>query len=143
MLRLTQAEPADLQAVRAVLEAAALPTDDVDAALLAGFVVLREGDSVCGTAAIEPLEGCALLRSVAVAAHLRGQGQGERLTAAAEAKAALRGLVPLYLLTTTAAPFFARRGYREVPRDAVPAVVQASREFSALCPTSAVVMVKP
>ena len=143
MLRLTRAQPADLEAVRAVLNAAALPTDDVDVALLTGFVVLREDDAVCGTAAVESLDGCALLRSVAVAVELRGQGRGERLTAAVEAEAASRGLMPLYLLATTAASFFARRGFREVSRDAVPATVKASREFSTLCAASAVVMVKP
>ena len=45
-----------------------------------------------------------------------------------------------YLLTTTAAVLAARMGFQTVSRDAVPATIQATRQFAALCPASAVVM---
>jgi amino-acid N-acetyltransferase len=143
VLRLTPAKPEDLDGIRVLLRTANLPTDDVGPTLLPGFVILREADSIVGAAAIEPLSGCALLRSVVVADIARGRGEGTRLTQAAEQLAAKHGLSPLYLLTTSAAKFFVARGFREVRREDVPAEVKASREFSTLCPDTAQVLVKP
>jgi amino-acid N-acetyltransferase len=48
----------------------------------------------------------------------------------------------LYLLTTTAAAFFARHGYETVERDTVPARIRGTTEFDDLCPDSAVCMRK-
>jgi arsenate reductase (thioredoxin) len=46
------------------------------------------------------------------------------------------------LLTETAEIFFARKGYHTVDRKDAPAEIQASSEFSHLCPSSAVLMKK-
>jgi amino-acid N-acetyltransferase len=48
----------------------------------------------------------------------------------------------MYLLTTTAEGFFARRSYEKVDRDAVPGVIKETAEFQSLCPASAVCMVR-
>jgi amino-acid N-acetyltransferase len=50
------------------------------------------------------------------------------------------GVAATYLLTTTADQWFPRFGYRAVQRADVPTAVQATEEFRALCPASAVVM---
>ena len=50
------------------------------------------------------------------------------------------GVHELVLLTTTAAPFFARRGYQIIDRLDAPAGVQRSEEFRGLCPASAICM---
>ena len=60
----------------------------------------------------------------------------------AEAHAAEKGVETLYLLTTTAADFFARRGYEAVPRSAAPAAIAATPQFRDLCPASSVLMRK-
>lgn len=52
------------------------------------------------------------------------------------------GVETLYLLTTTAAGFFADRGYERVDRSVVPAPVRGTTQFSTLCPESATVMRK-
>ena len=46
------------------------------------------------------------------------------------------------LLTTTAASFFAKRGYRPLARDEAPAAVRATAEFRSICPASATCMGK-
>jgi amino-acid N-acetyltransferase len=46
------------------------------------------------------------------------------------------------LLTQTAATYFAARGYAPIPRAQAPAAVQASAEFTSLCPPSSTCMVK-
>jgi amino-acid N-acetyltransferase len=49
----------------------------------------------------------------------------------------------LYLLTTSAAPFFRRHGYATMERDALPAAIQQTKEASRLCPATATCMRKP
>jgi N-acetylglutamate synthase-like GNAT family acetyltransferase len=46
----------------------------------------------------------------------------------------------LYLITTTAAPFFERLGFEPVQREAVPEGIRKSPEFASICPTSAAVL---
>lgn len=84
----------------------------------------------------------ALLRSLVVEASHRGTGGGRTLVAAAEEHARAEGVRSVYLLTTTAAPFFERLGYSRVDRACAPATIQATREFISLCPATATFMVK-
>jgi amino-acid N-acetyltransferase len=78
-----------------------------------------------------------LLRSLVVESGARGRGLGAALVGALENRAAARGVVRLYLLTTTAAEFFERLGYEPVARDSVPPGIAATAEFRTLCPASA------
>jgi amino-acid N-acetyltransferase len=64
------------------------------------------------------------------------------LTEAALTVAKHRGSHTAFLLTTTAENFFPKLGFERIPRDEVPASVQASVEFQSACPASAVVMRK-
>ncbi|WP_395400839.1 arsenic resistance N-acetyltransferase ArsN2 [Pseudoduganella sp. UC29_106] len=136
---LRDATAADWPAIEALLVAANLPLDGARDHL--GSFMIGEGDGqVRCVAGFEQYEGAALLRSVAVAGALRGQGLGDQLLGAIKAKARARGVDTLYLLTTTAAPFFAQRGFVPIERNATPAALQASREFQGVCPASASAM---
>jgi amino-acid N-acetyltransferase len=84
----------------------------------------------------------ALLRSLAVDPVARGRGCARALVAQAEQYAQQRGVRRLYLLTTSAADFFARLGYKRLERDGAPAAIRTTSEFAALCPASSVFMVK-
>lgn len=136
------ARPGDLAEIRALLQGERLPQEDLTAAHLEHFVVLRDGAAIAAVAGFERHGRHGLLRSVAVAPALRERGLGAALVEAIETQARALQLEALYLLTTTAAEFFARRGYRRIERGAAPQPVQASREFSALCPSTATCMVK-
>lgn len=141
---LVEIEPAragDAEAVVALVGAAGLPEDGVRE-LVPTLLVARADGRVAGSAGIEAYGRDALLRSVAVDPVLRGQGVGRRLAEAAVALAGRLGVERLYLLTETAAPFFARLGFGVVARAGVPAAVQASREFARLCPASAQAMMR-
>lgn len=135
--------PRDLDEVLALLRSAGLPTDDLGPASLADFRIVERGGRVVGAVAVETHGKVGLLRSLAVAAEARGVGLGGRLVEVAEALGRERGLGALYLLTTTAAPFFAARGYARADRAAVPEAVRASTEFASVCPASASCWVKP
>jgi amino-acid N-acetyltransferase len=135
------ARPVDEPAIRALLQQAGLPHEDFSRHL-ENFSIARAEGELLGVVGFE-LEGTdALLRSLAVAPACRGRGLGDRLLARAVVAAGTRGGRRLYLLTTTAELFFARRGFRVVSRELVPPAVAATREFRDLCPASAVCMTR-
>ena len=137
----TPAAPADLPGILALLDASRLPRAGIEDHV-ASTLVARHDSGVVGTAALELYGGAALLRSVAVATALRGQGLGAALTMAALELARQRGVRSVYLLTETAGRFFPRFGFHAISRAEVDAAVRASTEFTTACPKSASVMVK-
>jgi amino-acid N-acetyltransferase len=128
--------------IKRLLADCELPFQDLTPSHLAHFVTAQDGGRIVGAVGLELLGESALLRSLAVAAPYRSQGVGAELTRRAEAYARSQGVRTLYLLTTTAERFFARRGYRSLAREAVPVAVQATAEFQSLCPETAVCMSK-
>ena len=69
-----------------------------------------------------------------IAASQRGHGFGKRIVLAAMALSRQHGAGIIYLLTESAQTFFERLGFISLPRNAVPASVQASLEFTIACP---------
>ena len=130
---------ADLPAVRALLADASLPLDGAGEAFGHG-VVAEAGGALVGAAAIEPYGTDGLLRSVVVTPSFRGTGLGRTLVGAAEAVARELGIRDLYLLTETAIDWFPRLGYEPLGRDAAPAAVAASVEFTVSCKDTGVLM---
>jgi amino-acid N-acetyltransferase len=136
------ARPSDLPAIVRLLADAALPHDDLTPEHLRHFLVLRDGDEIAGLVGMEVAGDAGLLRSLAVPEARRGGGLASRLVDALEAHARAAGIRTLYLLTTTAEPFFARRGYARAERGAVPDAIAATPEFRSICPASAACMAK-
>jgi amino-acid N-acetyltransferase len=136
------ATPTDAGAVTGLLAQAALPTADLTAARMEEFLVVRGDGQLEGMVALEPYGTSGLLRSLVVAPSTRGTGLGTQLVAALEIRARGLGIKELWLLTTTAAAFFAKLGYRVTDRAGAPEAVRRSAEFTSLCPSSAVCMVK-
>jgi len=130
----------DLGAVQALLAGAKLPSEGVPDQFEDGFVVVERDGAVVGVAGLEVYGGYGLLRSVAVAEELRGTGVGEALVQDRIEWARARGLRAIYLLTTTAAQYFEKLGFKAVERDAVPPSVRRSVEFAEACPASATAM---
>ena len=142
MVTVERSDLAALPEIVVLLDSAGLPAgglgDDT-----ATIVLTASGDEgLVGAAAIERYESDGLLRSVVVARSRRGTGIGRKLVAAAEAAARDVGIGSLFLLTEGAGPFFARLGYRPIDRTQVAPAVQASGEYSVLCPVDALTMVK-
>jgi len=133
------ARPDDFDGISELLRDNKLPTDGLREHLATALVV-RDADTIVGSAALEVYEDGALLRSVAVAPGSRNSGLGQKLTDAAIELARARGVPALYLLTTTADRYFPRFGFERMDRSGVPAGVQRSVEFTSACPASAIVM---
>lgn len=139
-IRLAAATPDDLPAIEALIGGSGLPTAVVRDGFPAAYVVARRGATVVGVAALEPHGDVGLLRSLAVAASEQMHGTGIALVADRLVVARAAKLSRIYLLTTTAAPFFRRFGFVDVARETVPSALQASPELATLCSATAACM---
>ena len=137
----TFAEPAEEEAIRKLLMDAKLPAEDF-ARHLQHFLVAKQNDTLIGVIGLEIYEEFGLLRSLVVAPHYRGQGLGKKLCEKVFSYAHELGIKNLYLLTTTAEKFFPKLGFDPIARDSVPVSIQATEEFSSICPATAVCMAK-
>jgi amino-acid N-acetyltransferase len=124
---------------RSLLKASGLPADDLnfERDLLVGYY---EGDQLVGTGALEVYGDYALLRSLSVKLGIRGQSVGTTITDYLLDEARKRNLKGIYLLTEKARGFFLKKGFQDTTRALVPKELEASSEFSHVCPASAVVM---
>lgn len=117
-----------------VSDLADLPASDCLVAMVEGRVAGAVGLQIAGRHA--------LLRSLVVADDQRGNGLGAALVERIESLARERGVEQLFLLTTTAETFFAKRGYVNADRQSAPPAIRTTQEFSSLCPASSALMHK-
>ena len=133
---------ADWMQVVALLAENDLPCEDLLTEMHRDFFVAVHDASVVGAVGLQPCASDALLRSLVVKDDFRGTGIGAKLTDAIENHASLCGIRTLYLLTMTAGEFFQHRNYQTCDRTSVPTPVSQTREFSNLCPDTAVCLFK-
>ncbi|MGZ8545521.1 MAG: arsenic resistance N-acetyltransferase ArsN2 [Flavisolibacter sp.] len=137
---ITPANPQQFQQALSLLQSNELPVNDLHSG--SQLFVLEEKGSITGTIAAEYNFNDALLRSLSVDGSQRGKGSGKNLVAFLEDYLAQQGIGSIYLLTTTAAPFFEKLGYKVIDRTEVPEFIRSTTEFSSVCPSSATVMKK-
>ena len=130
----------ELPALAAVLSAAGLPTQDLGETGREFFAFRDPRGTLVGYGGIEVLGLDALLRSVITVPEMRGRDYGAALVDRLLALALRRGVRTVYLLTTTAVPFFERLGFAAIDRAEAPPAIAATREFATYCPASAVLM---
>lgn len=133
-------ERPSLSAAKALLASAGLPTEDLSERHLDNFFYVGTAASPRGLVGLEIFGDVALLRSLVVVSERRGVGAGSALVGHAEQAARDAGVHTLYLLTTTAEEFFAKRGYRRADRGLAPPTIRATREFAGICPVSSAFM---
>jgi len=129
-------------AIKQLLLEAQLPIEDITPAHLEHFFGVWSGQCLEGVIGLQPYGSFALLRSLAVRVVRRGSGLGSELISAAERHALQKGVSSIFLLTTSAKPYFEKHGYTQIARELVPPVIRATSQFSSICPTSATVMCK-
>jgi len=140
-LALRRADDEDLAYARTLLRDNDLPAADVRSKPDCFYVGHRDGERV-GVAGLERCESGALVRSIVVEASARDRGAGTAIYDALEIEAATSGVETLYLLTTTAAGFFADRGFEAIDRSDAPPPIRDTDEFEEFCPASATCMRK-
>lgn len=131
--------PSATPELRSALAGADLPVDDLDEPDRVFFRADMNGAPI-GFGGFELLGNCALLRSIVVLPEQRRAGMGRQLAEAVLSHAHADGASSAYLLTTTAAPFFGRLGFQAIERASAPATILATREATALCPSTATLM---
>jgi amino-acid N-acetyltransferase len=141
--RTERARQSDLNGIHWLLDLESMPSADITVDALDSFLVYRDEIGVAGTVGLELYGDAALLRSLVVTSQHAGRGIGRQLVTAAEALARKRGVHAIYLLTTTAETFFEYMGFRRIGREQAPPAIERCTQFSSLCPTTAVLMVKP
>ena len=129
-----------LAGAMALLASAQLPTEDLSDAHCEHFFFTGTRGSPTALVGLELFGDVALLRSLVVTQQARGAGAGSALVRHAETYAREHGVHTLYLLTTTAETFFARRGYARTDRQSAPPAIRATREFAGICPASSAFM---
>jgi N-acetylglutamate synthase-like GNAT family acetyltransferase len=123
-----------------LLASEGLPTEDVAEPERRFFAFLDAGGATLGYGGLERAEGDMLLRSVVTRPMCRGAGHGRAITEWLIGEAARSGARDLYLLTTTARDYFAKLGFETIERTSVPPAIAICREFSLLCPVTAITM---
>ncbi|KEQ54782.1 GNAT family N-acetyltransferase [Sphingobium chlorophenolicum] len=126
--------------LRLALEAAQLPTDDLDGPDQMLFS-LSDDDGLIGFIGLEGDGADRLLRSLVVLPTRRGQGYGRMLVERLE-RVADGTVERLHLLTNGSAEFFRGLGYVDADRDAAPAFIAATAQFTSLCGPRATYLVK-
>jgi N-acetylglutamate synthase-like GNAT family acetyltransferase len=132
----------DTAELAAALTAAKLPSDDVSEDGRRFWRAVDETGRVVGYGGIEGGGADVLLRSVVILPARRGAGLGRALIDALLREAKGAGSRRVWLLTTGAADFFDHLGFERQDRAKAPSVVTQSRQFTALCPASAAVLVR-
>ena len=142
-LRAEPARPHDLRGALDLLGRSELTEQNVAERWGHYFVVREDDGRVVGVAGLEIHGEDGLLRSVAVDPDYRGQGLAASLVEAAMQRAKRVGLRSVYLLTTGARAYFARRGFADGGREEAPAAIRESWEFRVGCPSTAAFMRRP
>jgi N-acetylglutamate synthase-like GNAT family acetyltransferase len=130
-------------ALAAALAKASLPTADIEAPGRLFWRFEIRDEVPVGFGGLEIHGEDALLRSLLTLPPVRSRGVGSAMVAALEFEARLHGCRSVWVITTTAADFFARLGYARCGRAVVPPGIRETEEFSTLCPASADVLMKP
>ena len=104
------------------------------------FRVVLDGKDIVGVVGIEHYGSHGLLRSLAVAPSQRSRGIGILLLRQAIEDARRLGIRRLVLLTTTAADYFGRHGFRTIDRASVTGGLTNSSQFRGACPATATCM---
>lgn len=130
------------KALLTLLQSCGLQSSDIDAGQHINFFGIYSDGALQATVGIEPLEGCALLRSLSVAKSVRRLGYAQKLVKHAEISVQKQGLNKLYLLTDTAASYFAKHGYVISDRAVAPRAIKQTAQFSTLCAQSSSLLFK-
>lgn len=125
-----------------LLDSHDLPTADIAEANLDDFIVAETNNKIIGVCGIERNGFIGLVRSLAVDRDYSGHQTGQTLYKKIEQHAVQKGIIRLYILTTTADAYFSNFGYEILDKALSPVPIKNSKQFSRLCPESAILMHK-
>lgn len=128
-----------LEDVKLLLREYKLPYEDIDEHFT-HFILAKKEDKIVGAIGLEIYGDIALLRSFVVEESLRNKKIGNKLLISLLKKSIDESIETIYLLTTTAEKYFFRNGFKIENRENLPKEIKQTKEFSCICPCSAVAM---
>lgn len=128
----------EIENIHHLLKENKLPHNDIGPHV--EFYLIKSKAVTAGVVGVEIYTPYALLRSLAIADPYKKKGLGKRLTVFMLDYLAVIGIIDVFLLTTTAAKFFEKIGFKKIDRKSVPEDILQTKEFSEICPDSAVCM---
>lgn len=126
--------------IKELLSSNKLPYSDIENDKIYFIGAFNPEGNMVGTAGLEMNGTEGLLRSLAVNKSYHLKGIGKMLHDAIISHALVLGVKNLYLLTTTAAKYFEKNGWKIIDRSSVPDQTRNTTEFTSICPTTAVCM---
>lgn len=138
-LSFQKADQSDLDFIKSVLKSNELPYEDLETSNVELFLTYENSDFV-GVIGLEKFDDAGLLRSMAIAENFRNKGYGKKVCQKLTDYSENIGIKELYLLTCTAEDFFAKIGFEVISREDIPDSIKTTKEFSSLCPCSAICM---
>ncbi|MEM7485999.1 MAG: arsenic resistance N-acetyltransferase ArsN2 [Bacteroidota bacterium] len=134
-------EDYDFEKVKNLLKENGLPYEDLRSSKVA-FLTSKSGSEIIGCIGIEKYGEDGLLRSFAVTEDSKNKGVGGKLLNKLMDESKKEGIKKMHLLTTTADQYFLKKGFSIAKRMEAPKAIASSREFSEICPSSSVYMIK-
>ena len=117
-----------------------LPHCDIKDVKLEYFYGYYSDNELEGIVGLEMYEDVALLRSLCVVS--KSSGIGSKLLKHIDEIAKENKIKTLYLLTTTADKYFAKKEFSIIEKKLVPKSIKNTQEFNSICPDSAICMRK-
>ncbi|WP_321530689.1 arsenic resistance N-acetyltransferase ArsN2 [uncultured Desulfuromonas sp.] len=139
MIEYKHAVTSDLAEIETLLTYYDLPASDCFLHL-ENFVVAFADGMLVGVGGFESCGNYGLVRSFAVSPEFKGHGIAKSLFQMVYDLALEQGKESLYLLTTTASDYFKKLGFSECVRSNCPEPITCTKQFSELCPGSAITM---
>ncbi len=132
----------DMTAISDLLFRCCLPVDDIPVCNPEHFILALDGPVLIACGGLEIFQRNALLRSLAVTHKYRAKGIGLTLLNELEKLAVQADVRTLYLLTDSAESWFSNNGFNPIKRHQAPTTIRDTKQFTAICPDSAVLMKK-
>jgi len=131
----------DLEKIKKLLFENDLPIDDIEESVVQLFVVKIDND-IIGIIGLEQYEKIGLLRSLAVQDRYNNLKIGINLVEYLLKYCKNIAICELYLLTTTSEKYFEKFDFYKLDRKNTPTIIRKTKEFSDICPMTAVIMKK-
>jgi amino-acid N-acetyltransferase len=138
-MKLVKISITDISNIVKLLKNNNLPFKDIPSKTDHLFLGCIQGTTV-GVGGVKIYGRYGLLRSLVIKEPYRKKGNGKKLCNQLTNHAKQRGVDELYLLTTTAVPFFEKMEFHQIDRSEVPKIIQKTSEFTSLCPATAICM---
>lgn len=138
-LKLMKTEKKDLKTIINLLQENGLPYQDIEIGNKE-FFLAYDNSLFVGIIGLEKFDNIGLLRSLAVKDEYKNKGYGIKICKTFITYAKNQQIKELYLLTCTASEYFKRLGFTEIIRDELPKKIKQTKQFSQLCPCSAICM---